>query len=107
MRSDPAPVFAALGDGTRLELVTRLVDGGPRSITQLTDGLQLSRQGVTKHLKVLEQAGIVTSERVGRQSLFRYVPEPVREARSYLDDVSEQWEDALSRLKSFVEDERP
>ncbi len=101
--ADPAPVFAALGDATRLELVARLVDGRARSIAQLTDGLRLSRQGVTKHLRVLEQAGIVTSRRVGRESRFSYVPEPVRDASSYLDRVSAQWEDALSRLKSFVE----
>lgn len=101
--ADPTPVFAALADATRLELVTRLGDGQPRSIVQLTDGLSLTRQGVTKHLRVLEQAGIVRSSRVGRENLFSYVPEPINHARSYLDTVSEQWDAALSRLKSFVE----
>ena len=100
---DPTPVFAALGDATRLELVARLSDGRSLSIIQLTDGLSLTRQGVTKHLRVLERAGIVRSSRVGRESLFRYVPERVNHARSYLDTVSEQWDAALSRLKSFVE----
>ena len=97
------PVFAALGDATRLELVERLSDGRPRSITQLTGGLGLSRQGVTKHLRVLEQAGLVRSSRVGRESRFTYVPEPVEEARSYLDIVSRQWDAALARLESFLE----
>ena len=101
--ADPAPVFAALGDAIRLELVSRLTDGQPRSIAQLTDGLGLTRQGVTKHLRVLEQAGIVSSSRVGRESQFTYAPEPIREVRSYLDRVCEQWDDALSRLKQFVE----
>ena len=101
--ADPAPVFAALGDVTRLELVSRLSDGQARSIAQLTDGLRLTRQGVTKHLRVLEHAGIVNSVRVGRESHFAYVPDRIEEVQSYLGTVSRQWDDALSRLKSFVE----
>jgi DNA-binding transcriptional ArsR family regulator len=100
---NPAPVFAALGDKTRLKLVDRLVDGRPRSIAQLADGLDLTRQGVTKHLRVLERAGIVRARSVGRESQFTYVPEPLERVRSYLNDVSAQWDDALARLKAFVE----
>lgn len=103
--ADPAPVFAALGDATRLALVARLSDGQPRSIAQLTDGLDLTRQGVTKHLRVLQQAGIVASERVGRESRFAFTPAPIDEVRSYLDRVSRQWDAALGRLKAFVEDQ--
>ncbi len=99
-----APVFAAMGDATRLRLVSRLCDGSPRSISQLTEGLDLTRQGVTKHLHVLEEAGIVQSDRVGRESRFTYIPDSIEPLRSYLDTVSAQWDDALSRLKSFVED---
>ena len=98
-----APLFAALGDATRLKLVSRLSDGQSRSIAQLTGGLKLTRQGVTKHLRVLEQAGIVRSSRVGRESRFTYDPRYVKRVQSYLDKVSEQWDDALLRLKSFVE----
>ena len=101
--ADPAPIFAALGDATRLALVSRLSDGQAHSITHLTDGLGQSRQGITKHLRVLERAGIVNSNRVGRESRFTYVPESVIDARSYLDRVAMQWDDALSRLKTFVE----
>ena len=101
--TDPAPVFAALGDATRLRLVARLSDGQTRSITELTDGLGLTRQGVTKHLRVLERAGIVNSIRIGRESRFSYAPGPVESLRSYLKSVSEQWDDALTRLKTFVE----
>ena len=101
--AEPARVFAALGDGTRLELVERLGDGRPRSISQLSAGLDLTRQGVTKHLRVLEHAGLVHSERVGRETRFTYRPEPIEEARSYLDRVAAQWGDALARLKAFVE----
>ena len=99
----PAPVFAALGDPTRLELVTRLSDGRARSIVELTDGLGLTRQGVTKHLRVLEHAGIVLSSRVGRESQFTYTPERLYQVREYLESVSRQWDDALLRLKSLVE----
>jgi DNA-binding transcriptional ArsR family regulator len=96
-------VFAALGDRTRLSLLMRLSDGQPRSIASLSADTELTRQAVTKHLRVLEQAGLANSVRVGRESRFTYRPEPIAEARSYLDRVSAQWEDALSRLRSFVE----
>lgn len=102
--AEPASVFAALGDATRLELVSRLNDGQARSITQLTDGLRLTRQAVTKHLRMLERAGIVASSRVGRESQYTYVSESIENARSYLDRVSTQWDEALARLKDFVEE---
>jgi DNA-binding transcriptional ArsR family regulator len=100
---DPAPVFAALGDATRLRLIERLADGRPRSIVQLAADFPVTRQAVSKHLRVLERAGLVARDRVGRESRFTYVPKPVEDARSYLDEVSRQWDEALLRLKSFVE----
>ena len=103
-RFDPAVVFAALGDPTRLSLVRRLSAGTPMSIARLTEGSALTRQAVTKHLRVLETAGVVRSERSGRESLYRLEPAPIAEMRSYLDDISRQWDDALSRLKAFVEE---
>lgn len=99
-----APVFAALGDGTRLSLVAKLCAGQPCSISQLTQGSRLTRQAITKHLRVLERVGIVHSVRRGRESRFQFDPEPIEGVRQYLDFVSEQWDQALSRLKSFVED---
>ena len=98
-------MFAALGDATRLALVTRLSDGRARSIAQLSGGLRQTRQGVTKHLRVLEQAGLVRSSRVGRESQFTYVQEPVDHLRDFLRQVSDQWDQALGRLKSFVEED--
>lgn len=98
-----APVFAALGDETRLALVAKLCWGKRRSISQLTRGSKLTRQAITKHLRVLESAGVVRSVRSGRESLFEFQPEPIGELKKYLDLVSEQWDQALSRLKSFVE----
>jgi DNA-binding transcriptional ArsR family regulator len=102
-RQAHAPVFAALGDETRLSLVAKLCKGHPRSISQLTEGSTLTRQAITKHLRVLESAGVVHSVRSGRESLFEFDPEPMQEIKKYLDFVSEQWDHALSRLKSFVE----
>jgi DNA-binding transcriptional ArsR family regulator len=99
-----APVFAALGDETRLSLVRQLSAGEPRSISQLTEGFKLTRQAVTKHLRVLERAGIVHAVRAGRESLFEFDPASLEPVKNYLDRVSEQWDQALARLKSFVED---
>ena len=101
---DPAPVFAALGDRTRLSLLMKLSDGQTRSIAKLSTDTRLTRQAITKHLHVLRGAGLVSSVRVGRESRFAYRHEPVAEARAYLDTVSAQWGDALERLRAFVED---
>jgi DNA-binding transcriptional ArsR family regulator len=98
-----AHVFAALGDGTRLALVAKLCGGQPRSISQLTAGSKLTRQAITKHLRVLEGAGIVHCVRAGRESRFEFNPEPIVGISEYLDHVSEQWDQALGRLKAFVE----
>jgi len=98
-----APVFAALGDETRLALVAKLSGGQPCSISQLTKGSKLTRQAITKHLRVLESVGIVRSVHAGRKSLFEFDPTRIEEMREYLDFVSEQWDHALARLKSFIE----
>lgn len=97
-------MFAALGDKTRLELVSRLSDGRSHSIMQLADGLDLSRQGVTKHLHVLKQAGMVSSAKIGRESRFTIEPEPITRARDYLARASAQWDDAIDRLARLVEE---
>ena len=99
-----AAAFAALGDRTRLALVERLSDGEPRSIAALSEDADITRQAMTKHLRVLERAGIVRSSRVGRESRFAFEPKAVDDLRDYLDTVSRQWDDALARLKRFVED---
>lgn len=99
-----ASVFAALGDETRLALVLKLSDGRPRSISQLTAGSRLTRQAITKHLRVLKHAGMVRSTRAGRERRFEFDPTPMAEMKKYLDFVSRQWDQSLARLKSFVED---
>ena len=95
-------MFAALGDETRLTLIGKLSKGAPQSISQLAEGSTLTRQAITKHLGVLEGAGVVRSERIGRQSLFEFQPAPFKELKSYLDRIAGEWDDALARLKSFV-----
>ena len=101
-----SPIFAALGDVTRLQLVHRLGEGGPRSIAQLASGLNISHQGVTKHLRVLENSGLIQAQRVGRERQYSCAPNVLKEARNYLDNIGDQWEGALLRLQAFVEDEK-
>lgn len=103
-RRSQALVFAALGDTTRLALIARLYRGRPRSISQLTRGFRLTRQAVTKHLRVLESAGLVRSVYSGRENLFEFDPQPILSLCGYLDFISQQWDQTLSRLKSFVEE---
>jgi DNA-binding transcriptional ArsR family regulator len=99
-----APVFAALGDETRLRLVARLCDDGPMSIARLTEDSSVTRQAITKHLRVLEEAGLVRSTRRGRESVWRVERRRLEDARHYLDLISKQWDDALGRLRRLVED---
>jgi DNA-binding transcriptional ArsR family regulator len=99
-----ASVFAALGDETRLSMLAKLSNGRPQSISHLTRGTRLSRQAVTKHLRVMARAGVVRSARFGRESLFELEPQPLTEVRDYLDQVSRAWDDALLRFKSHVEE---
>ena len=96
--------FAALGDSTRLSLVTQLADGQSRSISTLTEGANLTRQGVTKHLRVLEEASIVKKAKVGRESLYEIDVEAFEDLNSYLNYLSSRWDQTLSRLKDFVEE---
>ena len=99
----PAPIFAALGDETRLALLARLADGESRSIAGLSAGSPLSRQAITKHLGVLETAGLVSRVRAGRESRYALRAEPITQAQAYLQSVSDQWGGALERLRAFVE----
>jgi DNA-binding transcriptional ArsR family regulator len=95
--------FAALGDEMRLALVAKLARGSPYSIAQLTEGSKLTRQAITKHLRVLERVGMVRCSRAGRESRFELNPKPIVEMAEYLKIVSAEWDDALARLKTFVE----
>ncbi len=98
-----APVFAALGDTTRLALVTKLCARSPQTISQLSKGAAVTRQAITKHLVTLESAGVVYRVRKGRECYFAFEPERVKELRKYLELVTSQWDESLGRLKRFVE----
>jgi DNA-binding transcriptional ArsR family regulator len=103
-RKASASVFAALGDDMRLRLVLRLCDGGPMSVSRLTAGTRVTRQAISKHLRVMEGAGLVRSTRRGRERLWQLERRRLAEARHYLDQISKQWDEALGRLKKFVEE---
>jgi DNA-binding transcriptional ArsR family regulator len=102
--SRAAPVFAALGDETRLALVARLSSDGPLSITRLTAGAAVTRQAITKHLNVLATAGLVSDLRRGRERIWELEPDQMEAARAYLEHVSKRWDEALDRLKQLVEE---
>lgn len=99
-----APVFAALGDATRLHVVSRLSGSGPMSITQLTEGSHVTRQAVTKHLTVLAEAGLVRDFRQGRERVWELRTSRLEEARRILELISARWDEALERLRAMVED---
>jgi DNA-binding transcriptional ArsR family regulator len=101
---EAAPLFAALGDATRLQLLMRLAASGPESIAQMSVKSAVSRQAITKHLCVLADAGFVAGERRGREHIWRLRPRRLQEVHAQLDRISRQWEDALERLRTFVED---
>ena len=100
---ETAPVFAALGDPTRLHLVARLCDEGPLSISRLSDGAGVTRQAVTKHLRVLSDAGLARGSRQGREQLWQLEAAPLDEARRSLERISRHWDEALGRLKAALE----
>lgn len=99
-------MFAALGDRTRLHLVARLSDEGPMSVVRLTKGAGITRQAVSKHLKALEDADLVHSHRTGRERIWALRSDRLTEARQHLEAISAQWDEALDRLKGFVESNR-
>lgn len=101
--ADAAPIFAALGDETRLDLVARLSTSGPMSIARLTEGAKVTRQAVTKHLHVLADAGLARGTRVGRDQVWEIDPQRLDEARRWLDHIERQWDEALGRLKASLE----
>jgi DNA-binding transcriptional ArsR family regulator len=101
--AETAAVFAALGDETRLGLVSILCDAGPTSIAKLTESFDMTRQAITKHLRVMQEAGLVRRTQQGRESIWRLEPKRLADARQHLESVSAQWEGALTRLRRFLE----
>ena len=101
---DAAPLFAALGDQTRLRLVVRLCAHGPDSIAGLSAHADVTRQAITKHLEVLAGVGLVTGTRRGRERVWRFEPRRLDDAHAFLERISRQWDGALARLSKLVEE---
>ena len=101
--ADAAPVFAALGDPVRLQIVNRLCREGPLSISRLSEGAQISRQAVTKHLNALSAAGLIEGARSGRECIYELQPRRLAQVKRHLDIISTQWDDAIERLRKLVE----
>ena len=99
-----APLFDALGDPNRLRIITRLCDGGPCSTTEVTAVVSVSRQAATKHLLLMEAVGLVSSDRHGRERIWRVRPQPLTDASEYLTALSQRWDRAIDRLRTYVED---
>ena len=99
----PAAIFAALGDETRLRLITRLRDEGPLSIATLAGGFDISRQAISKHLRVINDAGLAASSLIGRETVWQLAPRGLVEAERYLQLIAKDWDEKLRRLKSLVE----
>ncbi len=103
--AEAAPVFAALGDETRLHLLSRLCHEGPLSIARLSEGASITRQAITKHLDTLEDSGLLEAKRKGRERVYQFTPARLQAAKRYLEQVSAQWDGAIDRLRTFVEGE--
>lgn len=102
--AEAAPVFAALGAATRLKVVSKLCKDGPASTATLSLGTGVTRQAITKHLDTLEAAGVVRSTRSGRERIWEIETARLAKARRYLDEIGAQWDEAIGRLRAFVED---
>jgi DNA-binding transcriptional ArsR family regulator len=102
-----ANVFEALADPTRREVMRRLAEGGPATATELAGDLPVTRQAVAKHLATLAEAGLVTSDRQGRETLFSFTPEPLADAETWMADVGAQWDDRLQALSQYLETGEP
>jgi len=102
----PAAIFAALGDETRLRLIARLTEAGPQSIASLADGFDMSRQAISKHLRVISDAGLARSGRRGREAVWQLEADGLADAQRYLQAIGKDWDDKLRRLKHLVETDR-
>ena len=99
-----APLFAALGDPARLQIVSRLCEHGPLPVVRLAEGAGISRQAISKHLDALAGAGLVHGERHGRERIWRLQPDRLDDARHHIDAIAARWDEGLARLRAMVEE---
>ena len=104
---DMAPIFAALADPTRRDLLVRLAQSSPKTATQLAEDFPITRQGVLKHLNILEEAGLVAIQQVGREKRYTLTPEPLEDVGAWIRQLEQLWDERLLRLKTMIEDEIP
>jgi DNA-binding transcriptional ArsR family regulator len=100
------PIFAALADPTRRKLLANLAESSPKTATQLAEEYPITRQGILKHLRILEAAGLVAVNQQGREKRYSFTPEPLSELEQWIQDLSGKWDERLLRLKTFLENEQ-
>jgi DNA-binding transcriptional ArsR family regulator len=103
LKAEAAPIFDALGDPNRLRIIVRLCEVGPSSTSQVTEVIPVTRQAASKHLQLLESAGLVASSRRGRERVWTVQTEPLAQASDYLTQLSRRWDAAVDRLRAYVE----
>lgn len=99
------PIFAALADPMRRKLLMNLAENSPKTATQLAEEYPITRQGILKHLDILEGAGLVVVYQKGREKRYSLTPEPLNEVDQWIRDISAKWDERLLRLKNFLENE--
>jgi DNA-binding transcriptional ArsR family regulator len=99
-------LFAALADPMRRSLLVNLAEHSPRTATQLAEDYPITRQGILKHLTILESAGLVAVHQAGREKRYTLTPEPLEELDQWIDDIGAKWEERLLRLKILLEDKQ-
>lgn len=102
---DTAPIFAALADPTRRDLLLRLAESSPKTASQLAEEFPITRQGILKHLNILEDAGLVGVQQIGREKRYTLTPEPLEDIDAWIRQLGQLWDDRLLRLKTMIEDE--
>src|SRR5689334_14833914 len=100
-----ARIFAALADPTRRDLMVNLAEHSPKTATQLAEEYPITRQGILKHLRILEDAGLVAVHQKGREKRYTLTPEPLNDIDEWIKQISDKWDERLLRLKTFIENE--
>ena len=99
------PIFAALADPMRRKLLVNLAENSPKTATQLAQEYPITRQGILKHLDILEDAGLVAVYQKGREKRYTLTPEPLTELDMWIKTLNDKWDARLHRLKAFIEND--
>ena len=106
VREHEQSLFTALADPIRRSLLVNLAEHSPRTATQLAEEYPITRQGILKHLTILEDAGLVAIHQAGREKRYTLTPEPLEELGQWIEDIGAKWDERLLRLKTWLEDEQ-